>query len=72
MCVTHGWIFVQAERGQLVAFLKMVSGKERLHPGNIMSHVQLGKYVWVWLVNEDDWASGLGHYTLGFSLGPID
>ena len=43
-CVTHGWILVQAERGQPVAFLKMVSGQERLYPG-IMSPVQLRKYV---------------------------
>ena len=26
-CVAHGWILVQAERGQPVAFLKMVSAK---------------------------------------------
>ena len=25
-CVTHGWIFVQAKVGQLVAFLKMIVG----------------------------------------------
>ena len=24
-CVTHGWIFVQAERGQQAAYLEMVS-----------------------------------------------
>ena len=33
-----------------------------------MSHVQLRKYVWAWLVNEDNWARRLGHYTVGFSL----
>ena len=27
-----------------------------------MSPVWMGKYVWVWLVNEDDWARRLGHY----------
>ena len=37
-CVTHWWIFVQAERGQSAAFLKMVSDQKRLYPG-IMSHV---------------------------------
>ena len=47
--VTHGWILVQAESGQPVVFLKMVSGQERLYPG-IMSLVWLGKYVWAWLV----------------------
>ena len=52
-CVPYGWILVQAERGQPAAFLKMVSSQERLYP-SIMSHVRLGKYVWVWLVNEDD------------------
>ena len=29
-CVTRGWLFVQAKRGQLAAYLKMVSGQERL------------------------------------------
>ena len=58
-CVTHEWILVQAERGQLATFLKMVVSQERLYSG-IMSHVRLGKYVWVWLVNEDDWARRLG------------
>ena len=38
MCVTHGWILVQAERGQPAAFLKMVSSQEKLYLG-IMSHV---------------------------------
>ena len=69
--MTHGWLFVQAERGQPVAYLKMVSGQERLYP-DIMSLVRLRKYVWVWLVNEDDWAYRLGHYIVGFSLGPLD
>ena len=45
-CVTHGWIFVQAERGQPTTFLKMVFGQGRLYPG-IMSHVWHGKHVWV-------------------------
>ena len=71
-CVIHGWIIVQAKRGQPATFSKMVSGQEGLYPG-IMSPVWLKKYVWAWLVNEDDWARGLGHYTMGFSLpGPID
>ena len=26
------------------------------------------RYVWVWLVNEDDWAPRRGHYTVGFSM----
>ena len=26
-----------------------------------MSPVRLGKYVWAWLVNGDDWACRLGH-----------
>ena len=70
-CVTNGWIFVQAEVGQPVAFLKMIAGQERLYPG-IISPAQLGKYVWAWLVNEDDWARRLGHYTVGFSRpGPV-
>ena len=43
--VIHGWILVQAERGQSAAFLKMVSSQERLYP-DIMSHVWLEKYVW--------------------------
>ena len=64
--MTHGRIFVQAERGQLATYLKMVSGQERLYP-NIMSPVRLGKYVWVWFVNEDDWTRKLDHYTVGFS-----
>ena len=38
-----------------------------LYPG-ITSHVRLGKYVWAWLVNEDDWTRRLGHYAVGFSL----
>ena len=66
-CVTHGWILVQVERGKPAAFLNMVVGQERLYLG-IMSHVRLGKYVWVCLVNEDNWACRLGHYILGFSL----
>ena len=65
------WILVQAEKGQSAAYLKMVSGQERLY-SSIMSPVQLGKYVWTWLVNEDDWACRLGHYPVGFSLaGPV-
>ena len=52
-CVTHGWILVQAERGQPTVFLKMVADQERLYP-DIMSLVRLGKYVWIWLVNEND------------------
>ena len=36
-----------------------------------MSHVRLRKYVWAWLVNEDDWARRLGHYTLGLSLSGL-
>ena len=71
MCLTHGWILVQAERGQPTVFLKMVANQKRLYPG-IMSHVRLENYVWVWLINKDDWSRRLGHYTLGFSLsGPI-
>ena len=53
MCVTHGWIFIQVEVGQPTAFLNMIAGQERLYLG-IISPTQLGKYVWVWLVNEDD------------------
>ena len=52
-CVTHEWIFIQAKRGQPAAFLKMVADQERLYP-DIMSPVRLGKYVWAWIVNEDD------------------
>ena len=70
MCVTHGWILVQAKRGQSAAFLKMVSSQEKLYLG-IMTYVQLGKYVWAWLVNEDDLARRLGHYTMGFSLSGL-
>ena len=71
-CVTYGWILVQVERCQPIAFLKMVAGHERLYPG-IISPVRLGKYVWVWFVNEDDWTRRLGHYNLGFSLpGLVD
>ena len=37
-----------------------------------MSPVRLGRHVWAWLVNEGDWASRMGHYTVGFSLpGPV-
>ena len=57
-CVTHGGLFVQAERGQPAAFLKMVAGQERLYPG-IISLARLGKYVRAWLVNEDDWVRRL-------------
>ena len=57
--VTYGWLFVQAERGQPTAFLKMVAGQERLFSG-IIFLVRLGKYVWAWLVNEDDWVRRLG------------
>ena len=52
-CVTHGMLFVSVKRGQSVAFLKMVAGEERLHPG-IISPARLRKYVWTRLVNEDD------------------
>ena len=65
-CMTHGWILVHTEVSQSTAFLKMVAGKERLYPG-IISHVRPGKYVWAWLVNEDNLARRLGHYTMGFS-----
>ena len=70
-CVTHGWVFVQTKRGKLAAFLKMVFDQERLYL-DIMSHIRLGKHVWVWLVNEDDWARRLGHYIVGFNLGLVD
>ena len=69
--MTYGWIFVQAEVGQPTAFLEMIVIQERLYP-NIISPARLGKYVWAWLVNEDDWARRLGHYTVGFSQpGPV-
>ena len=69
--MTHGWILVQTEAGQPTAFLKMVAGHERLHP-DIISPARLGKYVWALLVNEDNWARRLGHYTVGFSHpGPV-
>ena len=58
-CVTHGWFFVQAERVQSATSLKMVADQERLYP-DIISPAWLGKYVWVWLVNEDDWVHRLG------------
>ena len=61
MCVTHGWLFVKVERRQPAAFLKMVAGQERLYPG-IMSTAPLGKYVWIWLVNENDWVRRLSLY----------
>ena len=64
--MTHGWILVQIEAGQPAAFLKMVAGQERLYP-SIISPARPGKYVWVWLVNEGNWARRLGHYTVGFS-----
>ena len=49
----------------------MVADKERLY-SDIISHARLGKYVWAWLVNEDNWARRLGHYTVGFSHpGPV-
>ena len=41
--MNHGWLFVQAERGQSVAYLKMVSDQGRLYPG-IMSSARLGKF----------------------------
>ena len=69
--MTHGWILVQAEVGRLIAFLKMIAGQERLYSG-IISPTRMGKYVWVWLVNEDDWARRLSYYIVGFSQpGPI-
>ena len=38
----------------------------------IISPARLGKYVWAWLVNEDDWTRRLGHYTVGFNQpGPV-
>ena len=53
MCVTHGWIL-----GQPATFLKMVAGQERLYL-DIISPARLGKYVWAWLVNEDNWVNTL-------------
>ena len=44
-CMTHEWIFVQDERGESTAYLKMVSDQERLNL-DIMSLVRLGKHVW--------------------------
>ena len=77
-CVTHRWLLVQVERGQSAAFLKMVAGQERLYPG-IISPARLGKYVWTWLVNEDDWVRRLGHCgfqfwarRVSFSFEPVD
>ena len=43
----------------------MVACQERLYPG-IISPSRLGKYVWAWLVNEDDWARRLGLYGFQF------
>ena len=69
--MTRGWILVQIEAGQSAAFLKMVTGQEKLYLG-IISHIQLEKYVWAWLVNEGNWARRLGYYTVGFSHpGPV-
>ena len=59
--VTRGWLFVQAERGQPSTSLKMVADQERLYLGNI-SLARLGKYIWVWLVNKDDWVRKLSLY----------
>ena len=37
-----------------------------------MPHVWLGKYVWVWLANEGNWARRLGFYIVGFNQpGPV-
>ena len=69
--MTYGWILIQAEVGQPAAFLKMIAGQERLYLG-IISPAQLGKYVWAWLLKEDDWTCRLSHYTMGFSQpGPV-
>ena len=69
--MTHGWIFIQVEVGQPAVFLKMIADQERLYTG-IISLARLGKYVWAWIVNEDDWAHRLGHYTVSFSQpGPV-
>ena len=43
-CVTYGWLFVQTERGQSTAFLKMIAGKEILY-SDIIFLARLGKYV---------------------------
>ena len=67
--MTYRWLLVQAERGQPTAFLKMVADSERLYPG-IISPARLGKYVWAWLVNEDDWS--VDWASVGFSFGPVD
>ena len=77
-CLTRGWLFIQAERGQPAAFLKMIADQKRLYPG-IVSSARLGKRVWPSLINEDDWVRILGLCgfpfwvcSLGFSFGPID
>ena len=59
MCLTRGWLPVQAERGQPTASLKMVASQDRLYP-SIIYLARLGKYCWVWLVNEDDWVCKIG------------
>ena len=69
--MTHGWVLVQTEVGQPVAFLKMVASQERFYP-SIISPARPRKYVWAWLVNKGNWARRLGYYTVGFShLGPV-
>ena len=70
-CLTQWWILVQAEARQPTTFLKMVVVQERLYPV-IIFLTWLGKYIWAWLVNGDNWARRLGHYTMGFSQpGPV-
>ena len=57
------------------SLIKMVAGQERLYL-DIISPARLGKYVWAWLVNEDDWVHKLG--LCGFQFwacrltGPVD
>ena len=53
--MTHGWILVQVKVGLPAAFLKMITDQERLYL-DIIYLARFRKYVWVWLVNDDDWA----------------
>ena len=70
MC--DSWVDTRSNRGRSAdCLLKDGSWPGEIVPTHYIAY-PLGKYVWAWPVNEDNWACRLGHYTVGFSHpGPV-
>ena len=67
--MTHGWLFVLAERGQQATSLKMVAGQERLYQTLYLPlgwGSMFGPGLLMKMIGSVDWAS------IGFSFRLVD